>query len=62
MPGGSRRQMQPRAAILVAAGERFDHIAKEIGLHGIVKHCQSRCGASDNALSSQRRPGMRQSG
>ena len=38
------------------------HMPIEIGLHGIVRHCQRRCGTSDNGLSSQRRPGMRQSG
>ena len=36
------------------------HMRPLIGLHGNVSACHVRCGNSDNGLSSQRRPCIRQ--
>src|SRR5919197_5076926 len=33
MPGGARLQLRPRAAVLVAQGQRFDLAARELGVH-----------------------------
>ena len=32
MPGGDRKNLKPRAAFLVASGERYDQIAQQLGL------------------------------
>jgi predicted transcriptional regulator len=32
MPGGARVQLRPRAAILVASGERYEAVASELGI------------------------------
>jgi transposase-like protein len=33
MPGGARVQVKPRAAVLVASGERYDAVARQVGVH-----------------------------
>jgi hypothetical protein len=33
MPGGSRIQLKPQAISLIAAGERYDRTAEQLGLH-----------------------------